>query len=218
MNKSINELLNKMRQTEVPNESDINSSTKDNSELWKEMQKDVESLSQSIVELSKTCLTELNDINQYYIDMSRDITSMEGMIKVIKDAAGNSTLIQGVDVPRIDYEDEIPYTNGSEEAVSLPAGDYVLNFSALDQIGQTVENIKDNIGGMPLIREITPDDNSPQLWTQQEDYFVESQSRTADPTKSSFVLTYNIEPSLYPPNPRLSQRSVTQSQIDTNLF
>jgi len=181
---------------------------------------DLSQFTDSIITLSKHCLTELHEFHQSYLEMSQDINSMEGMIKLIKDCNGNKTLIQGVEVPRIDYEEEIPVTYASEDAIILPTGNYVLNFSALDQIGQTIKNIQENLEGMPLIREILPDDQSPQLWSQQEDYFVESQEsrKTADPTRSSFVMTYNIEPSLYPPNSKKYQRSVTQTEIESGLF
>ena len=168
----------------------------------------------NVLQLSKACLDDIGSFISAYDEMSNDITQIEGCMKVMKEKSGNQALIEGFEPPPCeDFQEQDTDIGRENTPITLPTGDYVLNFSALDQIGQTVEDVANGIEGMPLISEIPPDTIDPPLWSRFEDYFVESQKRsTYDPTNSTFVQIYGIEPSLYPEDKSL-QRSVIQNEL-----
>ena len=170
----------------------------------------------NILLLSKQCLEDIGNFIKSYDEMSNDISKIEGKLKVIKEKAGQDALVQGFEPPPCeDFQVKDTAIKIETSPIQLPTGDYVLNFSALDQVGQTVECVANGIEGMPLIREIQPDQDPPLLWSRYEDYFVESNSSRSNynPSNSTFVEVYGIEPSLYPTDPNC-QRSVTQTQLD----
>ena len=205
--------LSGLREAEQASQDPSTSIPKQQEILTTEMKK----FQDNVLQLSKACLDDIGSFITAYDQMANDINQIEGSMKIMKEKSGNQALIEGFEPPPCEdfpeKETHIPIDNSSP--IQLPTSDYVLNFSALDQIGQKVEDVAKRIEGMPLIREIPPNQVNPPLWSRCEDYFVESKSTRAtyDPNKSTFVEIYGIEPSLYPTD-KMSQRSVTQSQLD----
>lgn len=159
---------------------------------------EMNNLKDKVLSLSKRCLGEINSVIDEYDVMTKDITAMEGSLKFVKEKFGTDVLPKGFlpppceSTPEADPDYVMP-------KILLPTGDYVLNFSALDQIGQTVDCVANNIEGMPLIREIPPNQKELLLWSRNEDYFVEAKTGpNYDATRSTFVQTYKIEPAIYP--------------------
>ncbi|EAY01297.1 hypothetical protein TVAG_395440 [Trichomonas vaginalis G3] len=177
---------------------------------------EMNALKDKVLNLSKVCLTDINKTIEEYDKMTKDITAMEGSLKYVKEKFGSDVIVKGFLPPPFEPEKDSEQENNMPK-IELPTGDYVLNFSALDQIGQTVDCVANNIEGMPLIREIPPDRKEQLLWSRNEDYFVEQRTGpTYDPAMSTFVQNYGIEPSLYPTEPD-ADRSTTQGEIEHAL-
>lgn len=199
----------------------IENQTKDGSMPYAKKQElltnEMKSFQEKILEMSKACLNDINGFINDLDEMTSTVNEMEGSIKIVKNKKGNESIAEGFEPPPCEDAPQFQSAETGENTseIQLPTGDYVLNFSALDQIGQTVECVANGEEGMPLVREIKPGEKTPTLWSRFEDYFVESKSSrsTFNPELSTFVQTYGIEPSLYPTDPHM-QRSVIQSQLD----
>ena len=148
-------------------------------------EKNMEVLQQTLLQMSKVCLTELSKCNEQFCEMEQRLAADECSLSVIRDTRGHGLLKSGKECQE---GARIPTANVKTQElpkIDIPkAGSYDLTASmrVLNGIGRAAGDTKD------LIKKYNIDQEVGWPWSCQSDFFIIR--KTGKPT--TFSQTYGV--------------------------
>jgi antitoxin component HigA of HigAB toxin-antitoxin module len=126
----------------------------------------------SLLNMAKVCLGELNACNNQFQEMSLTVKEAEAFVRVLKDSKGvalrkaGNPCKQGAIIPTANVE------SYEFKALTIPApGTFDIASKVLDTVGKQVADLGGS-GGANLIRKIKASDRRPWTWSRQADFFT----------------------------------------------
>ncbi|OHT13709.1 hypothetical protein TRFO_43278 [Tritrichomonas foetus] len=164
---------------------------------------DLNQIQSFIIDLSKSCLNQLNDWNNSLVGMDAEINEVSGLIQRIKSDVGTKALGPLL-VEGSAYVQQQPDLAGQQSLLyNFPDFPFDINTRALDNVGHQVEDV--NAGStalQPLVKKIESGKQPPMFWCTQQDYFSPEigQNVAAEAYKTSFSSFFEFDPVPQPPS------------------
>jgi len=162
------------------------------SQIESQIVQDLNNFQNSILGLTKACLTDLQVKNDKLVEMTGTVQGIEGSMNVIKESQGiafrptlpTSYLEPGI--PELDIPSEKP------EVIYLPSDNFKISLHVLDNLGPPLKDLQNPDSSPSLIRLVPANIPMPVLWTKQADYFLMNPERNPALTMTSFSEVYGI--------------------------
>ncbi|OHT02449.1 hypothetical protein TRFO_30453 [Tritrichomonas foetus] len=190
------------------------------SDVKNELDSDLKQIQDYIINLSRRCLTKLNEWNNMLMGMDTEINEFSGLIQRVKADQGIKIMSPLLCEGGEPFSPEIEDNQYSTSQFNFPNYQFEINMTALDKVGHAAiqEQTNPEAINTPLISKIPAGAPKTTFWSAQPDFFIPSGKalkRAEDSAfKTSFSNFYGFSP--YPPD--LNGEQSQHSEMDESMY
>ncbi|KAH0790026.1 hypothetical protein GPJ56_006065 [Histomonas meleagridis] len=159
-----------------------------------QLEKHLRELGDSLAKMSQVCVERIDDLSNKCISLESDLCDINGMLNIIKESAGLTSLNEFVNKHKSDTSQtqnvkqvqKIKPKNETTE-FTFPGEGYQINLHVLDSVGKQLINMNE---GAQFIIPYRKDSKRVQPWSEQSDFFVKEKGSREG--QSSFQKIYNF--------------------------
>ena len=161
------------------------------------LQKDMQNIENSILEMSKFLLKGLKECSDNFASAQNDLDSVEGQINMICNSKGREEE-ELAKPPTVGTTcSELAVETNAPMQINFPTCNFNIDMEVLSEIGfNKIEKIADESKSVELVRKVPRDKQEPQIWTRESDYFTLEK----DAKPSTFNEIYKTPKSVYKAN------------------